>query len=53
MLSTMFQDCESSLKQKTELVTKLEFKSVGINESFVTLEDKYVSFYFYHLTIFA
>ncbi|KAK6627696.1 hypothetical protein RUM44_010175 [Polyplax serrata] len=36
-----FQDCESSLKQKTELVTKLEAKTALITETFQKLEEKY------------
>ncbi|KAL0274934.1 UNVERIFIED_CONTAM: hypothetical protein PYX00_002952 [Menopon gallinae] len=35
------QDCESSLKQKTELVKKLEEKSVSIAETFRELDAKY------------
>ncbi|EEB18736.1 RUN and FYVE domain-containing protein, putative [Pediculus humanus corporis] len=38
--NVFLQDCESSLKQKTELITKLEAKSVLITETYQKLEEK-------------
>ncbi|XP_065157605.1 RUN and FYVE domain-containing protein 2 isoform X2 [Atheta coriaria] len=35
------QDCESSLKHKTELVQKLEFKTQSMTDTIVSLENKY------------
>ncbi|KAK8733881.1 hypothetical protein OTU49_006229 [Cherax quadricarinatus] len=39
----VFQECESSLKQKTELIARLEDKAAEMAETIRNLESKYVS----------
>jgi hypothetical protein len=36
----MFQECESSIKHKTELITKLESKTEAMAETIHKMEDK-------------
>lgn len=35
-----FQECEASLKHKTELITKLEAKAQSMSDTIETLENK-------------
>ena len=38
----LFQECESSLKHKTELITKLEAKTLSMTETIQKMDEKYV-----------
>lgn len=44
LLSCCCQECESSLKHKTELVARLEAKTASMTDSLQVLGDKYASF---------
>lgn len=37
-----FQECEGSLKHKTELITKLEAKTLSMTETIQKMDEKYV-----------
>lgn len=38
----LFQECEGSLKHKTELITKLEAKTLSMTETIQKMDEKYV-----------
>lgn len=40
----VLQECESSLKHKTELIAKLESKSQAMTETLQKMDEKYVHF---------
>lgn len=42
----LFQECEGSLKHKTELITKLEAKTLSMSETIQKMDEKYVLFAF-------
>lgn len=39
---SLFQECEGSLKHKTELITKLEAKTLSMTETIQKMDEKYV-----------
>jgi len=43
----LFQECEGSLKHKTELITKLEAKTLSMSETIQKMDEKYVLFVFH------
>jgi len=42
MALNILQECESSLKHKTELIAKLESKSYAMTDTLQKMEEKYV-----------
>lgn len=42
----LFQECEGSLKHKTELITKLEAKTLSMTETIQKMDEKYVYLFF-------
>lgn len=41
-----FQECESSLRHKTELIAKLEAKTFSMTDTIQRMDEKYALFYF-------
>lgn len=39
-----FQECESSLRHKTELIAKLEAKTFSMTDTIQRMDEKYVCF---------
>lgn len=48
----LFQECEGSLKHKTELITKLEAKTLSMTETIQKMDEKYVYLSFISVSYF-